>query len=58
VYFRLKHMDAVSFLAACSGRGLLGGAPGPDLVRFVTHYGISPADVQRALVICREVLRG
>jgi threonine aldolase len=58
VYFRLKNTDAVSFLAACSGQGLLGGAPGPDLVRFVTHHGISPADVQRALVICREALRG
>lgn len=56
VYFRLKSMDAVSFLAACSSRGLRGGGRG-DLVRFVTHYGISPADVQRALVICREALR-
>jgi len=25
-------------------------------VRFVTHYGIDRADVQRALVICREAL--
>ena len=57
VYFRLKNTDAASFLAACSGQGLLGGAHGPDLVRFVTHYGISRADVQRALVICREALR-
>jgi threonine aldolase len=58
VYFRLKHMDAASFLAACSGQGLRGGAHGPDLVRFVTHHGISPADIQRALMICREALRG
>ncbi len=58
VYFRLKNTDARSFLAACSGQGLLGGAYGPDLVRFVTHYGISQADVQRALVICRDALRG
>jgi threonine aldolase len=58
VYFRLKQTDAASFLAACSGGGLLGGALGPDLVRFVTHHGIGPADVQRALVICREALRG
>jgi threonine aldolase len=56
VYFRLKNTDAASFLAVCSGEGLLGGAYGPDLVRFVTHHGISPADVQRALVICREGL--
>jgi threonine aldolase len=58
VYLRLKHMDAAVFLAACSGYGLLGGAHGPNLVRFVTHYGISTADVQRALVICRKLLRG
>jgi threonine aldolase len=58
VYFRLKHMDAPSFLAACSGQGLRGGAHGPDLVRFVTHHGVSPADIQRALMICRGALRG
>jgi len=58
VYFRLKNMDAVSFVAACADQGLLGGAPGPDLVRFVTHHAIGPADIQRALVICREALRG
>jgi threonine aldolase len=58
VYFRLKNTDAASFLAACSGQGLRGGAQGPDLVRFVTHHGISRADIQRALVICREALGG
>jgi threonine aldolase len=58
VYFRLKQANAASFLAACSGQGLLGGALGQDLVRFVTHHGIGAEDVQRALVICRDVLRG
>ncbi len=57
VYFRLKDTDAASFLAICSRHGLRGGAYGQDLVRFVTHYGISQADVRRALVICREALR-
>ena len=57
VYFRLKEMAATSFLAACSGEGLLGGAHGPDLVRFVTHHGIGPPDVRHALVICRNALR-
>jgi threonine aldolase len=51
-------MDAARFVAACSEQGLLGGAYGTDLVRFVTHHGISPADIQRALAICREALRG
>ncbi len=58
VYFRLKKAGAAGFLAACSRDGLLGGAMGADLVRFVTHHGIGPADVQRALVICRDALRG
>ena len=58
VYVRLKNMDAARFVAACRKQGLRGGAYGTDLVRFVTHYGISPADIQRALAICREALRG
>ena len=57
VYFRLKNMDSASFLAACSGQGLRGGGRG-DQVRFVTHHGIGPGDVQRALVICRAALGG
>ena len=58
VYFRLKNVwNAIGFLAACSSRGLRGGGRG-DVVRFVTHYGIGPADVQRALVICRAALHG
>jgi threonine aldolase len=57
VYFRLKTMDAVSFLAACAGQGLRGGGR-EDQVRFVTHHGVSSADIQRALSICREALRG
>lgn len=58
VYFRLKNMDATRFLTACREQGLLGGAYGADLVRFVTHDGISPADIQRALAICRQALGG
>jgi threonine aldolase len=54
VYFRLKNMHAADFLTACSDKGLLGGEHGPHLVRFVTHHGISPADIRQALVICRD----
>jgi len=57
VFVRLKTMDAATFLAACAGQGLRGGGRG-DQVRFVTHHGISPADIQRALAICGEALRG
>jgi threonine aldolase len=57
VYFRVKNIHAADFLTACSDKGLLGGAYGSDLVRFVTHHGIRPADVRQALVICRKALR-
>ena len=56
-YFRLKNMHATDFLTGCSDQGLLGGGYGPDLVRFVTHHGISSADIRQALVICRNALR-
>jgi threonine aldolase len=57
VYFRLDRMASAEFLAACSGRGLLGGGPGQHLVRFVTHHGITGDDIQQALAICRDALR-
>jgi threonine aldolase len=57
VYFRLKSVGSAEFLAGCAASGLLGGGPGPDLVRFVTHHGVTGQDIQRALAICRDVLR-
>jgi threonine aldolase len=56
VYFQLTRMDSAGFLAACSQRGLLGTGPSATQVRFVTHHGISGADIQRALAICQQVL--
>src|ERR1700748_439368 len=41
VYFRLKNVHAADFLAARSDKGVLGGEYGSDLVRSVTHQGIS-----------------
>jgi threonine aldolase len=58
VYFRLKSMGSAEFLAACAKLGLLGGGPGADLVRFVTHHGITGPDISRALAICRDALNG
>jgi threonine aldolase len=57
VIFRLTSMPAKEFLAACSERGVRGGGSG-DRVRFVTHYGIEPEHIQRALEVCAEVLAG
>jgi threonine aldolase len=56
VYFRLAGTSPADFLAACAKLGLRGGATGPDQVRFVTHYGITAADIKQALTICRDAL--
>ena len=56
VIFRPTRISAADFLAASRARGLLGGPMGAGRVRFVTHFGIGPADVQTALAVCQEVL--
>ena len=56
VRFEVTAMRAAEFAAACRERGVLGGAYGARGVRFVTHFGIDPPDVQRALGVCAEVL--
>jgi threonine aldolase len=56
VRFRLRARDARAFVEDCRARGLLGGAQGAAGIRFVTHYGIGAADVQRALEVCSDVL--
>jgi threonine aldolase len=58
VSFGLTGRHSGDFLAACAKLGLRGGAPGPDRVRFVTHHGITAADIKEALVICRDALSG
>jgi threonine aldolase len=58
VSFRLTGISSADFLASCSKLGLRGGAPGPDRVRFVTHHGITAADIKQALTICRDALSG
>jgi threonine aldolase len=56
VFFRLRGVSSADFLAACAKLGLRGGATGPDLVRFVTHHGVTAADIKQALTICRDAL--
>jgi threonine aldolase len=56
VYFDLETMPAPAFTDACRSRGLLSEWMGPRTIRFVTHYGIDPEDVQSALSICEAVL--
>ena len=49
-------MPADAFADECARHGVLGDIAGPGRVRFVTHYGIGPEDVQSTLRICEEVL--
>jgi threonine aldolase len=56
VYFDVTKLTGAQFQEECRRRGLLGEALDPQRVRFVTHYAITPADIQAALEICQEVL--
>jgi len=56
VYFDVKRLSGARFEHECRQRGLLGEALDPQRVRFVTHNGITPGDVQAALEICQEVM--
>lgn len=50
--------DAAAFCAALKEQGVLAGALGPRLVRFVTHYDVSTADCERAAHIVAGTLNG
>jgi threonine aldolase len=50
--------DAAAFCAALKEKGLLAGALGPRLVRFVTHFDVSREDCERAAGIISGVLKG
>ena len=56
VYFDVQALSAPAFVRECSRRGLLGEAAGSSRVRFVTHHGISSADIQAAIQISETVL--
>ena len=56
VFFDLDSMPAKRFTDECAKRGLLSASVSAHRMRFVTHYGIEPEDIQEALKICEEVL--
>ena len=56
VYFDLTKPTAAEFQDECRHRGLLGDAAGRRRMRFVTHHGITSADIQATLEICEQVL--
>jgi threonine aldolase len=56
VIFELDAMPAKSFIDECSRRGLKASTSGRNRVRFVTHHGITPDDIQVALAQISDVL--
>lgn len=58
VSFRVTGRPVGEFLEACARDGVLGGAAGPGRVRFVTHYGVEPQDIQHTLRVCTAALDG
>ena len=51
-------LDAATAVTRMLERGVRMGALGPRLVRAVTHLDVSAAQVERALAVAREALRG
>ena len=47
---------ASSFTSALRSRNILAHAAGPDRIRFVTHYDVSPADIDAVITALRDVL--
>jgi threonine aldolase len=59
VVFTLKSGgDAAVFCAALKEKGVLAGALGPRVVRFVTHFDVSREDCDRAAKVVGEMLKG
>jgi threonine aldolase len=56
VVFKLRTGDAAEFCAALKKRGVLAGALGPRVVRFVTHFDVSREDCGRAAGVVGELL--
>ncbi|MDQ6919622.1 MAG: beta-eliminating lyase-related protein [Candidatus Dormibacteraeota bacterium] len=58
VIFELDRMAPDAFVAECDRRGVKGAIVSRRHVRFVTHYGISAANIQQTLKVAGEVLAG
>jgi threonine aldolase len=57
VFVRPTALPAQEFAERCRERGVLGSGGRDGRVRFVTHLGVEPEDVQYALEVCAEVLQ-
>ena len=56
VIFHLRQGNSQAFLGRCREQGVLGGGYVAGRVRFVTHAGIGPADIDSALDVCARAL--
>jgi threonine aldolase len=57
VVFKLRSGgDAAEYCAALKSKGVLAGALGPRVVRFVTHFDVSVEDCRRAANVAGEAL--
>ena len=57
VILELADGDAPGFLGRSAERGLRGSHPHGSRVRFVTHYGIGPEDIDAALEVVESVMK-
>ncbi len=57
VILELADGDPLGFLGKLEERGLRGSHPHGSRVRFVTHYGIEPEDIDAALDVVESVMK-
>ena len=57
VIIELADGDPLGFLGKLEERGLRGSHPHGSRVRFVTHYGIEPEDIDAALDVVESVMK-
>jgi len=55
VFVDVEHLTGREFEEECKRRGVLGGATGSHRVRFVTHRGVTAADIQSTLAVCSDI---
>lgn len=55
LYFSTGERKAETVVSALAKKGVMSGAAGPDVIRFVTHLGISGEDTKEICRIIREV---
>jgi threonine aldolase len=49
-------VPAADFAAQLAQKGILAGVTGPDSIRMVTHYQVSPGDIDAVLAAVSEIL--